>query len=384
MYYTDMEKVFESPRGRFRLARHREGDHPSLQAWDAADEFLLSSLAEEKLDPAKPLLVVNDTFGALSTALHEFRPVLAADSFLTFRTAARNLKANGIPENHVSPLAPFGRPPGDVSACILKIPKSLSLLDTELRWIGGLLPSGAPFFAGGMIRDIHLSTLRVIEKRIGPARTSRGWKKARLVFARREEASSAGGDQGRDVGPRFLVDGATGLKFALYGGVFSQRGIDAGTRLLADFLPEGDYGTVIDLGCGSGILGLAAAKKYPRAGVFLVDESFLAVESARRTFRENRMEHRGRFVWGNRLESFPDNHADLILCNPPFHQNRAVSLSSAMEMFRDSARVLKPGGELRLVANAHLGYHAVLRNFFPLSTVIGGNKKFLVFSCVKK
>ena len=96
------------------------------------------------------------------------------------------------------------------------------------------------------------------------------------------------------------------------------------------------------------------------------------------------MEHRGRIVWGNCLESFPDNHADLILCNPPFHQNRAVSLSSAMEMFRDSARVLKPGGELRLVANAHLGYHAVLRNFFPLSTVIGGNKKFLVFSCVKK
>ena len=49
-------------------------------------------------------------------------------------------------------------------------------------------------------------------------------------------------------------------------------------------------------------------------------------------------------------------------------------------MFRDSKRVLRYGGELRVVANRHLAYHLVLERLFGGVTVVASNPKFVVLS----
>lgn len=69
---------------------------------------------------------------------------------------------------------------------------------------------------------------------------------------------------------------------------------------------------------------------------------------------------------------------DLILCNPPFHQERVVGDQIAMRMFAQAAKVLTPEGELWVVGNRHLGYHAKLKRWFKRVEQIGAHPKFVV------
>jgi len=395
-----MVKNFESPSGPLSLGRLEEDDHPSLQAWDAADELALGTVVELRQDgfgageasaetegPVSfdGVLVVNDSFGALTLGLADLGPSTMTDSFTSAQAIRLNRERNGGRPERLDIFCPGETPRSGFTFCVIKIPKTLSLLDFELGLLEGLLAPGAFVLGAGMTRDIHRSTLQLFEKRFGRVRTSLAAKKARLVFSRFRGLRGPGDER---VGsppeyPRIVEDRETGLKFVQHAGVFSQGGIDEGTRALLSRLRGGSPSRVVDLGCGAGVLGLAAALRWPRCRVSLVDESFLAVESARLGFRLNRVEERGTFVWGNRLASFPSLSADLILCNPPFHARREISLSPAFGMFRDAARVLARGGEFLVVANSHLGYLDVLRSLFSRVIRERIDEKYIVYSCKK-
>ncbi len=56
------------PQGKFELQRNPRNDN--LPAWEAADEFLLKHVDETQiLSNHDKLLILNDSFGALSIAL---------------------------------------------------------------------------------------------------------------------------------------------------------------------------------------------------------------------------------------------------------------------------------------------------------------------------
>ena len=61
--------------------------------------------------------------------------------------------------------------------------------------------------------------------------------------------------------------------------VFASQGIDDGTLLLLQHLPQGEPRSVLDLGCGYGALGLPIAARWPTARCLLVDRDLLAVKS---------------------------------------------------------------------------------------------------------
>ncbi len=86
---------------------------------------------------------------------------------------------------------------------------------------------------------------------------------------------------------------------------------------------------------------------------------------------------------GADLHDVPKESQDLVLCNPPFHQDRIVGDGLARAMFEQSHSVLKTGGELRLVANSHLGYHARLMEIFGGCRLVASNEKFVVLSAMK-
>ena len=52
-------------------------------------------------------------------------------------------------------------------------------------------------------------------------------------------------------------------------------------------------------------------------------------------------------------------------------------------MFKDSFRVLKKGGELRIICNRQLAYHIKLKRIFGNSTEIATNSKFVTLSAIK-
>ena len=78
------------------------------------------------------------------------------------------------------------------------------------------------------------------------------------------------------------------------------------------------------------------------------------------------------------------NSIDVILCNPPFHQQTATTDHIAWQMFKDSHRVLKKGGELRIIGNRQLGYHIKLKRIFGNEKLIASNDKFVTISAIKR
>lgn len=166
-------------------------------------------------------------------------------------------------------------------------------------------------------------------------------------------------------------------------GVFAWDRIDAGTAALVGAMEIDVRDRVLDLGCGTGLAGLAAARRASEGQVVLVDADVRAVESARRTLEANvitngetmlsdcgsavldRQFDRGRsdlhhFDAGR----FAKHRFDAVITNPPFHQDVGMDYEVACQFVRDAARVLRRGGRLFLVANRFLRYGDLIRETF--------------------
>ncbi len=78
--------LLETPFARLDLIRQPEQQNEPLQAFDAADEYLLNFLAEQQPSLDTRVLVLNDSFGALAASLvGNVQVTSSGDSFLAFQ-----------------------------------------------------------------------------------------------------------------------------------------------------------------------------------------------------------------------------------------------------------------------------------------------------------
>lgn len=104
----------------------------------------------------------------------------------------------------------------------------------------------------------------------------------------------------------------------------------------------------------------------------------MAIASAQENFSAAFGEGRqATFQVTNGLQGIPTESADLILNNPPFHQQHAVGDGIAWNMFQQSRSVLKQNGELCVVGNRHLAYHVKLKKLFGNCEALRGIKSLL-------
>ncbi|WP_437043597.1 methyltransferase [Streptomyces sp. enrichment culture] len=374
-----------TPWGALALTRFPEDPRETLRAWDASDEYLLRHLEREEVPLSGTVVVVGDRWGALVTALVEHRPVQITDSYLTQEATRANLARAGAEPDAVRLLTTQDPPPERIDVLLVRVPKSLALLEDQLLRLAPAVHAGTVVVGTGMVKEIHTSTLRLFERILGPTRTSLAEKKARLILCTPDPALA------RPAGPwpyvYTLPDGigaVSGRTVVNHAGVFCADRLDIGTRFFLRHLPEGGGGRVVDLGCGNGIVGTAVALADPGAEVLFVDESFQAVASAEATYRANGGPGRAEFRVGDGLAGVPSGSVDLVLNNPPFHSHQATTDATAWRMFSGARRALRPGGELWVIGNRHLGYHVKLRKLFGNSRVVASDPKFVVLKAVKR
>ncbi|MFF8448574.1 methyltransferase [Streptomyces leeuwenhoekii] len=375
-----------TPWGERVLTRFPEDARERLRAWDASDEYLLRHLAERHPALSGTVVVVGDRWGALVTALAGHRPVQITDSWLGREATRANLARNGVEPDAVRLLTTQDPPPERIDVLLVRVPKSLALLEDQLLRLAPAVHAGTLVVGTGMVKEIHTSTLRLFERIIGPTRTSLAEKKARLIFATPDPALE------RPANPwplRYTLPGGigpvSGRTVVNHAGVFCADRLDIGTRFFLQHLPEArGPRKVVDLGCGNGVVGTAVALSGPGAEVLFTDESFQAVASAEATFTANGAPGQAEFRVGDGLSGVPDGSVDLVLNNPPFHTHQATSDATAWRMFSGARRALRPGGELWVVGNRHLGYHVKLRRLFGNSRVVASDPKFVVLKAVRR
>ena len=173
---------------------------------------------------------------------------------------------------------------------------------------------------------------------------------------------------------KLTVD-ARELTFHTRPGVFSHDGPDPGTLLLLEtVLPEiRPHQTVLDLGCGAGILGLAVAGRLTRGEVWLVDSDIRAVRLAEENRRLNRIEN-AHVELSDITSDLPHIRFDLVISNPPTHSGKEVLSTFVEEAFA----VLRPGGKLYLVVNRLLSVRDTLHSVFGNVEQANRKKGFII------
>ena len=237
-------------------------------------------------------------------------------------------------------------------------------------------------FAAGMTRNIHNSTLELFETILGPTTTTRARKKSRLILVERDHSVNEGQSRFPDY---YELQVDRDYRIINHASLFSRDRLDQGSQLLIEHMPIGEqYGRIVDLGCGNGVLGIIAASLNPAANLLFCDESHMAIASARENFQHAFAQTRSvEFRVDDCLHTVATDSQDLVLINPPFHQQHSVGDAIAWNMFKHAQRVLVAGGELRLVGNRHLAYHAKLKKLFGNCETIAADSKFVILSSIK-
>ncbi len=350
-----------------------------LQAWEAADEYLLQQLENVDIGE-RPVLIFNDNFGTLACALHGYKPYSISDSYMSQLATRHNLKLNELDVEQVTLQDSLAELPANPAVVLIRIPKALALLEQQLRALRDVVAPDTLIVAGAKARDVHTSTMQVFERVLGPTRTSLAWKKARLIYCQVADIVPSAAPETTD----WLLDGTDWL-IHNHANVFSRGSLDIGARLFLENLPKDLQGHIVDLGCGNGIIGMCALVQNPQAQMTFVDESYMAVASSELNVAHNLPQEMDRcqFEVNNSLAGIERESLQAVLCNPPFHQQHAITDHTAWQMFCDAKRCLQVGGELWIVGNRHLDYYQKLRRLFGNCTTVASNQKFLILKAVK-
>lgn len=338
---------------------------------EAASQLVLRNL--ERL-PAGRLLVINPPADDLPhelAARGDLQPLFFTQS----KADAQTLAARRVAVD-------FGAVPGDDISCsgvLFFHPKERALAEMLLFLARSRVAAGGSLW---LVGD-NKGGIRGTEKRLAGAgiatETIDSARHCRLVKVSPKSAGSA--FRLEDWLEVVAVEAAgQELAVAALPGVFSAGRVDEGTTLLLDTLQDVRAGRVLDMGCGAGVIGSWLKKKNPALGVEMVDSHALAVLASEWTLRENGLDAQ---VQASDGFSAVTGTFDWIVSNPPFHAGIDTDYAFVERFIADAPRYLRPGGRLRIVANAHLKYLPAIHRAFGNARTITESARFRVYEAVR-
>jgi 16S rRNA (guanine1207-N2)-methyltransferase len=171
------------------------------------------------------------------------------------------------------------------------------------------------------------------------------------------------------------------LQFETASGTFSPKRLDTGTKALLDAMQLPREGNVLDLGCGNGMVGIAAAAENAKLHVVLSDVNSRAATEAKSNIKRNRLKN-AVAVQSDLFEKLTERF-DCILSNPPISAGKDVVFAMVSQSFGN----LNPGGSLQMVARSKKGGASIsgeMGRIFGNVETIGRQSGFHVYKSVKQ
>lgn len=199
--------------------------------------------------------------------------------------------------------------------------------------------------------------LRMAEEALGGADVvARGWGGMRVLRAERGPgAVPPAGASGTEIEAQLL---GRAFRFATAPGVFSRERVDPGTRLLIDSVEVAGARSVLDLGCGYGVIGISVAATESQARVTLVDVDARAVALAKANCERNGVTADAEVADG---PAALGRRFDLILSHFPLHAPRG----DRDRLVREARDALEPGGRLCAVVLEQYDLSETFARNFP-------------------
>jgi 16S rRNA (guanine1207-N2)-methyltransferase len=156
-------------------------------------------------------------------------------------------------------------------------------------------------------------------------------------------------------------------------GVFSHRRLDIGARRLIDEMQIDAGARVLDIGCGAGVVALAAACRSKGVAVHAIDSNARAVQCAARGAVLNEFSNLTTEL--NAAGDYADSgEYDLALANPPYYSSFRI----ARHFLIAGHDALRPGGKLLVVTKRPDWYHEHMPQLFENVTIAERKSYFVV------
>ncbi|SDG13437.1 16S rRNA m(2)G 1207 methyltransferase [Fontibacillus panacisegetis] len=172
------------------------------------------------------------------------------------------------------------------------------------------------------------------------------------------------------------------LRFISDAGVFSKGNVDYGSRTLIDAMDFSVDANVLDVGCGYGPIGLAAARIASKGHVTMVDVNSRAVELARENALANGI-HNVTVLESDLFEAVEDKEFDVVLSNPPIRAGKEV----VHAIFEGAYERLSSGGALWIVIQKKQGAPSAkqkLESLFAEVEEVTKDKGYRIYKATKK
>ena len=165
------------------------------------------------------------------------------------------------------------------------------------------------------------------------------------------------------------------IKIETHEELFSPKGPDLGTLSMLKAVDISEDDKILDLACGSGIVGISVGKEIGEDKVVMVDVDPLAVEYSKKNAVLNGLENIKIFQ-SDGLSSVGDRDFTLILSNPPYHTDFSVAKS----FIEDGFKHLKVKGKMALVVKRLTWYKNKMNSVFGGVKVIEDNDYYILIS----
>lgn len=249
-------------------------------------------------------------------------------------------------------------------SAIIFLPKSKALITMTLSLVAHKVINNGTIILVGSKKGGIESAKKIYEEIIGPVQKKIVGNHSALYV----------GKNNKDTPPKKVEDFLTlfpvvykdkTIQVAHLPGVFSAHELDPGTKILVDHLPH-EASTMLDLACGTGIVGALYKTLSPKTKLVCSDASLLALEATKKTLEKNNIS--GKVIRSD-VFSHIQEEFDLIAVNPPFHSGIDTDYTFIDKFVKEASQHLTKKGKLYTVANSFLNYKDKLMTIGPTTEV---------------
>ncbi len=140
------------------------------------------------------------------------------------------------------------------------------------------------------------------------------------------------------------------FEFVTGSSVFSKKRVDTGTRLLIESMILPEKGTVLDLGCGYGAVGIASSLLHPTLHVVMTDVNARAVRIANENIVRNGVKN-AEVECGYLYEPVKKLKFDAVLTNPPV----SAGMDIVKSIITQAPEVMGSDATLQIVVRSKIG-----------------------------